>query len=357
MDHRKKEESLKIIVFEEKETQEGLFCGRMLEYAQLECVMPVTVHVVNNHAELWYDGEGCCSLRELGEEKRWNSDEVFGFFQALAKLTEDLKSHFLDTSVLLLEPDVVYYHTEQKKLLFCCGNKTDERLEDRVERLLWYFLPRIKKIQKTSMRYLYQIQYLMQEMEFAEIAKKLLTAKLEQTLPEEPLQLPEVAEQAGSYVTKKDTVPQVQSPGKQISEKGGKHRFWRKRESSETRGELPEVIPEQGCFLQMEDDWLTETEEICTSPYRIGSARNLVQMWLPDSEIKGVHVILHWQSGWKLYVPLDGGFVEHMGRMLAPGESCSLENGDLLKIGSRSYRFERMQTEPFEKLDFQRESE
>ena len=80
-------------------------------------------------------------------------------------------------------------------------------------------------------------------------------------------------------------------------------------------------------------------------------------MWLPDSEIKGVHVILHWQSGWKLYVPPDGGFVEHMGQMLAPGKSCSLEDGDLLKIGSRSYRFERMQTEPFEKLDFQRESE
>lgn len=348
----------KIIVLNENETQEGLFCGRMLEYAHLESVLPVTVHIVNNHAELWYETENCCSLQEFGEEKRWNSDDVFFFFQALAKLTEDLQSHFLDTSVLLLDLDVIYYHTEQNKLYFCCGNKTDERLEDRMERLLWYFLPRIKKIQKTSMRYLYQIQYLMQEMSFSEIAKKLLTAKLEPLPAEEPLQLPEVAEQPGAYVTQEKVAADSRQPALlPTTEKSGKHRFWKRKEISGRKRELPEVIPEEGCFLQLEDDWLTETEEITTSPYRIGSARNLVQMWLPDPEIKGIHAILHWQDGWNLYIPPDGGTVEHEGQMLSPGENHRLDDGDVLCIGSRLYHFERMQPKPFEKLDFQKESE
>lgn len=132
------------------EVDPSSFQIRMIVKNQMEGFLKCSIHMLDNRPLFYYDITSKQSLKTIYSYIPISGDVLRLLFESIFEAVEILESFLLDTSGLMLEPEMIYLDIEREKVYFCYLPGQNGKIGANFRKLTEYLLPRIEHNQQEA---------------------------------------------------------------------------------------------------------------------------------------------------------------------------------------------------------------
>lgn len=372
----------------------GCYAYRTMSQNRIGKLLFCKQRQLDGEAFLYYDISSRQSMERLYEGRKLDMEDLQRIIYAIAAMQEDLGEYLLDEQGLILEPAMVFADVETEELYFCFDpeGKTEEH---RYEKLADFFLGHVEHGEEHAVSIAYRF-YQMSKAEYFVLSsflpfleKELAewkgqnhrgTGEWEKEIPKEPFPMriePEEAQELPSQPSsqelpesgkKKNLLNRLWGWGKKRNLKNKEPKRLEGKRTPEEAGDKEEWADsvwnsyvEQSALIQTgETVYFTDldkpvkptgvpclTEEggerqFCLDnlPMTVGKLKGRVSIVLTDGSVSRMHARFAYTQDGVCVADLNsrnGTLVN--GRKLAPNESVTLTQGDLVQFGRERFRY------------------
>lgn len=138
----KKDGSQNFMIIKGQVIDENDYKFQMILNNKIKGLIPLSVKVINNKQEIYYETTSMITLESMYAKKRMSAGEIYNMVKSIKKLSDTMKEYLLDINNIIFDAQYVYIKRQEEKYEFCycpgAGQNFQESLREFFDKLLEY---------------------------------------------------------------------------------------------------------------------------------------------------------------------------------------------------------------------------